>query len=97
MNKEIPHSIRDQETCEVLERIGIKNVINTGYPSLWDLDENHCKNIPTKKGKNVILTITGKKLRIYISNLKYLEITTENYEKVFMWPQSIVDILIWKR
>lgn len=90
LNKEIPHSVRDQETCEMLKRIGIKNVINTGCPTLWNLDESHCKNIPTKKGKNVILTITGKKTEdIY---LKYLEIATKNYEKVFMWPQSIVDI-----
>lgn len=90
LNKEIPHSVRDQETCEMLKRIGIKNVINTGCPTLWNLDENHCKNIPTKKGKNVILTITGKATEnIY---LKYLEIAMKNYEKVFMWPQSIVDI-----
>lgn len=90
LNKEIPHSVRDQETCEMLKRIGIKNVINTGCPTLWDLDENHCKNIPTKKGKNVISTIAGKASEgIY---LKYLEIAMKNYEKVFIWPQSMNDI-----
>jgi len=87
--KDIPHSVRDEETLVMLQEIGIKNVINTGCPTIWNLTAEHCKKIPIKKGKDVVLTITGKKSEKQA--FEYLKVALNNYNNVYLWPQSIVD------
>jgi polysaccharide pyruvyl transferase WcaK-like protein len=90
LTKKIPHSLRDEETKEMLADININNTINTGCPTIWRLDEDHCRDIPVEKGRNAILTISGKKTKdIY---LKYIKTVVDNYDKTYIWPQSIVDI-----
>ena len=58
LSKTYLHSVRDEYTKDMLERIGIKNVINTGCPTMWSLTEEHCKQIPIKKSNSVVFTIT---------------------------------------
>lgn len=33
------HSVRDSESVKILNDLGFKNVINTGCPTIWKLDE----------------------------------------------------------
>lgn len=90
LNKKIIHSTRDSYTEKKLKEIGFKNVINTGCPTLWNLNKNHCKDITKTKSKNVILTITDyaqkeERDRYIIS------ILSKNYENIFIWIQGMGD------
>lgn len=90
LNPNVLHSVRDSYTEKMLRQAGIKNVINTGCPTMWRLTPQFCKNIPTKKARNVITTVTD-----YRPNIKYdnqmLEILSKNYEKVYLWIQGSTD------
>ncbi|OOQ55580.1 hypothetical protein A0O00_01270 [Proteus mirabilis] len=43
LSKDYILSVRDDYTMERLNSIGIKNIINTGCPTMWKLTEEHCK------------------------------------------------------
>ena len=89
-NKKI-HSVRDNYTKNMLEKIGIKNVINTSCPTMWMLNKQHCEKVPVTKSENVIFTVTDYNKDIV--NDKFLIHTLiENYSKVFFWVQSYNDI-----
>jgi len=66
------------------------NVLNTGCPTLWNLTEKHCMEIPKIKAKNVIFTITD-----YAKNperdINLISLLSKNYEKVFVWIQGMGD------
>ena len=46
------HSVRDSYTEGMLKSIGIENVVNTSCPTVWGITREHCRRIPTLKGKN---------------------------------------------
>ena len=52
------HSVRDEYTKEKLLKIVIKNVLNTSYPSTWNLTESHCNKILKTKSDAVVFTLT---------------------------------------
>lgn len=85
------HSVRDSHTESMLRSIGINNVLNTSCPTTWDLDENHCKNIPSLRSDGVIFTLTD-----YNKNPKldfnFIQILQSAYSKIFFWPQGEGDI-----
>jgi len=85
------HSVRDNYTLNKLKSIGIKNVINTGCPTLWHLTKKHCESIPTKKAENVLFTFTNYNQN-YNLDLKLFEILKRNYRKLYFWPQSFDDL-----
>ena len=85
------HSVRDSYTKNMLAAIGIHNVLNTACPTMWGLTENFCKEIPRVKGKNVITTFTDYHQSLADDQLM-LDILTDNYEKVFIWLQSLEDL-----
>ena len=90
LSSEILHSVRDSYTKEKLLSIGINNVLNTGCPTLWDLNPEHCLSIPKGKAENVLCTLT-----IYNPNKKLdselIKILKKNYRKVFFWIQTAGD------
>lgn len=88
ISKNYMHSVRDSYTKKKLEQIGIKNVINTGCPTLWKLTNEHCSNIPIKKAENVVCTLTDYN-KEYDKDKQLLEILKKNYKKVYFWPQRI--------
>lgn len=90
LESEYMHSVRDLYTKNKLEEIGIKNVINTGCPTIWSLTKDHCKRIPKTKSKNVIFSFTDYKKDV-IRDGKILDILKENYERLFFWPQGVGD------
>lgn len=91
LNKNIIHSVRDEKTKIMVEKLGYK-AINTGCPTLWSLDDKHCENIPNKKSKSVIFTLTHYE---YAKNIRLdslmIDILKRNYSDVYFWPQCIAD------
>ena len=89
LSNEYIHSVRDEEAKKMLEDIGIK-AINTGCPSLWNLNKEHCKKIKSNKSKNVIFTLTDYKKDLELDQ-KLINILNRNYENVFFWIQGFDD------
>ena len=90
LSKEYVHSVRDKFSESMLHKIGIKNVIYTGCPTMWSLTSELCKKIPKKKSDKVICTLTDYN-RDIDKDQKILDILSELYEKVYLWPQGIED------
>lgn len=91
LNKHYIHSVRDSYTQKMLESIDIKNVMNTGCPTMWKLNEKHCKEIPKQKADNVIFTLTDYNKDLDKDNL-LINILCKNYSKIYFWPQGIGDL-----
>jgi len=81
------HSVRDSYTQKKLESIGILNVINTGCPSIWNLNSDHCSGIPSGKTETVIFTITDYHFN-HKKTQKIVDALSKNYENIFFWPQG---------
>lgn len=90
LNPNMLHSVRDKYTEQMLKNAGICNVINTGCPTMWRLTPEFCKDIPKKKSRNVITTITDYRRDIEHDN-QMLEILGRNYENVYLWLQGKYD------
>ena len=87
LNSNMLHSVRDQYTLEKLQQVGFKNVINTGCPTTWALTPEFCRDIPTKKSKNVVATITDYRRDIEKDN-EMLAILNRNYDHIYLWLQG---------
>lgn len=85
------HSVRDKYTEAQLRKIGIHNVIYTACPTMWRLDEKHCREIPVKKSNSVVTTLTNYRPDPE-KDLFMLENLCDNYEKVYLWLQAFEDI-----
>lgn len=88
-SKEIIHSTRDKRTKDFLESLGVK-AINTGCPTMWQLTENFCSSIPTRKAKQVLFTLTDYNKSPEFDR-EILKILLKNYEHIYAWPQGIND------
>ena len=84
------HAVRDNYTLQKLNEIGINNVINTGCPTVWELDEPHCSQINPKKRDTVITTITDY-MRDPEQDKRMLEILKKHYQSVYVWIQGSKD------
>lgn len=84
------HSVRDEETKNRLEEIGITNVINTGCPTMWGLTRKKCAEIPTTKSENVLTTVTDY-MQDREADTYMLETLKEHYKKVYIWIQGLKD------
>ncbi|MHC5065004.1 MAG: polysaccharide pyruvyl transferase family protein [Planctomycetota bacterium] len=96
LSKEHVHSVRDSYTKEMLNSIGIENVENTGCPTLWQLDEDHCRNIPVQKAGRVLTS-----LNTFFPNEKLdaalLNSLRQQYSEVYFWIQNPADYAYAKR
>lgn len=81
------HSVRDSYTQNKLENIGILNVINTGCPSIWNLNSDHCSDIPSEKAETVVFTITDYNFSHERTQI-IVDVLSKNYENIFFWPQG---------
>lgn len=90
LDPNVIHSVRDSYTERMLKKVGIKNVVNTGCPTMWRLTPEFCMTIPTKKARNVITTVTDYRQSIEHDN-QMLEILSRNYAKVYLWLQGSTD------
>lgn len=89
LSKKYIHSVRDERTKRMLEKLGYK-AINTGCPTLWSLTEEACKKIPQKKSKNVVFTLTFYD-QDPKQDQKLINILNNNYEKLYFWVQGSED------
>lgn len=87
LRKDIVHSVRDSYTENALKSVGITNVINTACPTMWELTEEHCRNVPVEKAKYCICTLTDYKENVDRDNA-FLKILKRNYEQVYFWAQG---------
>lgn len=84
------HSVRDSFSEKMLKSIGIKNVLNTGCPTMWNLTPEHCACIPTIKSSKVVCTVTDYS-RDLQNDRAMLDILLANYDKVYLWLQGSED------
>jgi len=85
LSKKYYHSVRDEYTADKLRGIGIKNVINTGCPTMWEL--TNCQAIPQRKAESVLTMLTDYNTNTAL-DLELLNILKDNYRKIYFWPQG---------
>lgn len=91
LSKQFLHSVRDEETKDVLESIGIK-CINTGCPTLWMMNADKCASIPTKKSDNIVFSLSGyESQREIYRDKRMLSCLLKNYKTVYAWIQTTAD------
>lgn len=89
LSKKYIHSVRDNNTKVMLEKMGFK-AVNTGCPTLWNINKDLCRQIPIKKSKNVIFTLTDYR-RDLDKDQMLIQILLRNYNNVKFWPQGAED------
>jgi len=91
LSNKLFHSVRDNYTKLKLESIGIKNVLNTGCPTMWPLSQIKFEEIPSAKSENALLMLTDYSKNINLDR-KLIELLINQYKKVFVWPQGRNDL-----
>lgn len=85
------HSVRDQFTADMLQSIGISNVVNTTCPTMWKLTPSFCKKIPKKKANKVVFTLTSYK-KDQKHDKAFVQALRNEYKSVIFWPQQPDDL-----
>ncbi|MEY0840145.1 polysaccharide pyruvyl transferase family protein [Providencia rettgeri] len=91
LSKKYMLSVRDDYTAEKLLSIGVTNVINTGCPTMWRLNKEHCSKISKSKRDKVIFTLTDYS-QDYNADKYFINIIKKNYSYVYFWPQGMNDL-----
>ena len=91
LSDQVLHSVRDDYTKDMLAKIGITNILNTGCPTMWRLTEEHCSAIPEAKAENVVFTITDYN-RDAEADTKLVRLLNDSYDTVYFWPQGSSDL-----
>lgn len=91
LSHDFKHSVRDEATKKVLERMGFQ-AINTGCPTLWGFTEEKCKKVPTKKASRAVFSVSGYySTKDPIADKKMIECLRKNYGELYAWIQTVVD------
>lgn len=81
------HSVRDAYTKEMLGTVMPTEPINTGCPTTWILDEEHCADIPASRSSRVVCMLTDyNEDRTHDQQL--LDLLRKHYDTVYFWPQG---------
>lgn len=96
LNKKYIHSVRDSFSEKMLHNMGIKNAINTGCPTMWEITKELCQDIPKSKAQEVVCTLTDYD-RDLENDQKLLDILLLCYKNVYLWPQGIEDEEYYKK
>ena len=91
LSNEYMHSVRDSYTEKMLKKIGINNVLNTACPTMWNLTERFCSEIPEVKSTRVVTTLTNYHTCKEDDEIM-LDILCTQYKEVYVWLQSIEDL-----
>lgn len=84
------HSVSDGYTMRRLREIGIKNVVNTACPTMWNLTPAHCSSIPKDKAPCCVATVTCH-LPDADTDAYMLQTLLSEYKHVFIWLQGPYD------
>jgi hypothetical protein len=81
------HSVRDHYTAKKLQSIGIENVITTGCPSLWNL-ENY--SVGPNGFEEAVITVTDYNQNVQREK-EWISLVAQMYKKVYLWLQGAGD------
>lgn len=90
LSKDALHSVRDEYTKKKLNLIGIRNVVNTGCPTMWPLAKLDPTTFPTEKADKALVMLTDTQQAPEL-DAKLLELVLAKYRHVFCWPQGSGD------
>ncbi|GLU98388.1 polysaccharide pyruvyl transferase family protein [Megamonas funiformis] len=91
LRKDIIHSVRDDESKIFIESLNRK-AVNTGCPTLWKLNQEHCFGIPKKRSKKVVISLSGYDDQVNKEkDIAFLKIIKKNYNEIYFWVQTLVD------
>ena len=91
LSTDLIHSVRDSYTENKMRELGIHNIINTGCPTLWSLNTDHCLKIPSLKSDHVIFTLTDYR-QSPDSDRQLIQTLISDYKKVSFWKQGANDL-----
>lgn len=91
LSQNMLHSVRDERAKQYLNSIGFNNVVNTACPTMWSLTSELLSQIPKKKGRRVLTSITDYCFSPE-EDLEMLKILQQEYEHVTIWVQGSHDI-----
>ena len=95
LSKKYIHSVRNNYTKEMLEKIGITNVLNTSCPTMWNLSAEHCMSIPCKKANEVVTALSYYNPDIE-RDREMFQILNKNYSQIYLWLQQVGDYDYYK-
>ena len=90
LSKRWQHSVRDSFTLKQLQAAGIKNVINTGCPTMWPLLEFDLSQIPCQRANTALVMITDY-AKDPLADRQLLDRLSREYQRVIAWPQGEQD------
>lgn len=85
------HSVRDSQALAHLQAIGIRNVVNTGCPTMWPFLDQDTSSIRITKGDSVLVMLTDYYPEPEVDR-RLLKLLSDSYGKVFFWPQGKGDM-----
>ncbi len=90
LSSDLIHSVRDAYTEMQLRKMGFANVLNTACPTMWDLTEEHCDQIPQSRAKDVVCTITDYN-KDWVKDRYMIKTLCDEYDNVYLWLQGLGD------
>lgn len=87
------HSTRDEYTRQKLLAMGLRNVVNTGCPTMWPFLEFDQSSVPTTKAEDALLMLTDYRSKRSVEpDSALVRVVLENYRNVYFWPQGRRDL-----
>lgn len=90
LDRDAIHSVRDEYTRSKLIEIGVPNVVNTGCPTMWDVDFN-ALSLKSGKSEGVVFTVTDYHKNVERDRL-LLKTLRDFYPTIYFWPQGSGDL-----
>lgn len=90
LSSDIPHAVRDDLTREKALKIGLKTVLNTSCPSLWQFEGGITPATCEGVSSAVVITLTANESDRERDE-QMLKILSEKFEQVYFWPQGSKD------
>lgn len=91
LDSEALHSVRDQYSVTKLRELGMRNVVNTGCPTLWPLAGRPQDWIPVRRSSSVLTTVTDYR-EDADADSELQELLARLYDHVYFWPQGEQDL-----
>lgn len=89
LNHKYNHSVRDQYTELKVNQLGMKNVLNTSCPTLWDLDGVACDRKKTTI-KKAIFTLTDYN-KNQKSDSQLINLLFDYFDELYFFAQGSMD------
>lgn len=91
LNKKSFHSVRDDYTHKMLNKLGVYNVLNTGCHTTWNLKNSVSNQSEINQRKKVIFTLTDYRKDPHYDKMIYKKIKNTGKDLVF-WIQGKNDL-----